>query len=36
MFRLKPVIADARIFMDKIAQEPGRIISGAVRPSTVK
>jgi ABC-type transporter Mla subunit MlaD len=36
MFRLKPVVADARIFMDKIAVEPGRIIGGAVRPSTVK
>jgi len=36
LFRLKPVVADARIFMDKIAVEPGRIIGGAVRPSTVK
>jgi len=36
VFRLKPVVADARIFMDKVATEPGRIISGAVRPSNVK
>lgn len=35
-FNLKPVVYDARIFMDKVATEPGRIISGAVRPSNVK
>jgi phospholipid/cholesterol/gamma-HCH transport system substrate-binding protein len=33
---LKPVIADARVLMDKIATEPGRIISGAIKPSVVK
>ena len=35
-FRLKPVINDARIFMDKIATEPGRIITGGLNPSNVK
>jgi phospholipid/cholesterol/gamma-HCH transport system substrate-binding protein len=35
-YRLQPVVNDARIFMDKIATEPGRIISGAVRPSNLK
>ena len=35
-FNLKPVIHDARIFMDKVATEPGRIISGAVKPSNYK
>lgn len=35
-FMLKPVIGDARIFMDKIATEPGRIVGGAVRPSVIK
>jgi phospholipid/cholesterol/gamma-HCH transport system substrate-binding protein len=36
MFNLKPILADARILMDKIATEPGRIISGAIKPSVVK
>ena len=35
-FRLKPVINDARIFMDKVATEPGRIITGGLNPSSVK
>ena len=35
-FRLKPVIQDARIFMDKVATEPGRIITGGLNPSPVK
>ena len=35
-FRLKPVINDARIFMDKVATEPGRIITGGLKPSTIK
>jgi phospholipid/cholesterol/gamma-HCH transport system substrate-binding protein len=35
-FRLKPVINDARIFMDKIATEPGRIVTGGLNPSNVK
>lgn len=35
-FNLKPVVYDARIFMDKVAVEPGRIISGAIKPSNVK
>ncbi len=35
--RLRPVVEDARVFMDKIAREPGRVISGAVgQPSVVK
>lgn len=35
-FRLKPVIQDARIFMSKIATEPGRIVTGGLNPSNVK
>ena len=35
-FRLKPVVNDARIFMDKVATEPGRIITGGLNPSNVK
>jgi phospholipid/cholesterol/gamma-HCH transport system substrate-binding protein len=35
-FRLKPVINNARIFTDKIATEPGRIITGGLNPSVVK
>lgn len=35
-FNLKPVVDNARIFTDKIAVEPGRIIGGAIRPSNVK
>jgi phospholipid/cholesterol/gamma-HCH transport system substrate-binding protein len=35
-YRLKPVINDARIFMDKIATEPGRIVTGGLNPSNVK
>ncbi len=27
--RLRPVVEDARVFMDKIAREPGRVVSGA-------
>jgi phospholipid/cholesterol/gamma-HCH transport system substrate-binding protein len=34
--RLRPVIADARIFMDKIATEPGRLVTGGINPSVVK
>ena len=33
---LQPVVHDARIFMDKVATEPGRIIGGAFNPSVVK
>jgi phospholipid/cholesterol/gamma-HCH transport system substrate-binding protein len=33
---LKPVLVNARIFLDKVATEPGRLISGAVNPSVVK
>jgi phospholipid/cholesterol/gamma-HCH transport system substrate-binding protein len=36
VFRLKPVIQDARIFMSKIATEPGRIVTGGLHPSNVK
>jgi phospholipid/cholesterol/gamma-HCH transport system substrate-binding protein len=31
--RLRPVVADARVFMDKVAREPGRIVSGAITPN---
>lgn len=35
-FQLKPVVHDARIFMDKVATEPGRVIGGALSPSGIK
>jgi phospholipid/cholesterol/gamma-HCH transport system substrate-binding protein len=28
--RLRPVVEDARVFMDKIAREPGRLVGGAL------
>lgn len=28
--RLRPIIEDARVFMDKIAREPGRLVGGAL------
>ncbi len=28
--RLRPIVEDARVFMDKIAREPGRIVGGAL------
>jgi phospholipid/cholesterol/gamma-HCH transport system substrate-binding protein len=34
--RLRPVVADARVFMDKVAREPGRIITGGLSPSLSK
>ena len=34
--RLRPVVDDVRIFSDKIAREPGRIVGGAVNPSVIK
>jgi ABC-type transporter Mla subunit MlaD len=34
--QLKPVVDDARIFMDKVATEPGRIISGSLNESWIK
>ena len=34
--RLKPVVNDARIFMDKVAREPGRVVTGGLNPSVVK
>jgi phospholipid/cholesterol/gamma-HCH transport system substrate-binding protein len=35
-FQVKPVVHDARIFMDKVATEPGRIVTGGLNPSTIK
>jgi hypothetical protein len=35
-FTLKPVVHDARIFMDKVATEPGRIVTGGLNPSPIK
>ncbi|HVT27793.1 MAG TPA: MlaD family protein [Lacipirellulaceae bacterium] len=35
-FRLQPVVEDARIFMDKIAREPGRLVTGGLNPSSIK
>jgi phospholipid/cholesterol/gamma-HCH transport system substrate-binding protein len=34
--RLRVVTEDARVFMDKVAREPGRVISGRLSPSQVK
>jgi phospholipid/cholesterol/gamma-HCH transport system substrate-binding protein len=34
--RLKPVVNDARIFMDKVAREPGRVVTGGLNPSPIK
>jgi hypothetical protein len=28
--RLRPVVDDARVFMDKIAREPGPVVGGAI------
>ena len=28
--RLRPIVEDARVFMDKIAREPGRLVGGAL------
>jgi phospholipid/cholesterol/gamma-HCH transport system substrate-binding protein len=33
---LRPTIDNIRVFTDKIAREPGRLIGGAVNPSVVK
>jgi len=34
--RLRPVVDNARIFSDKVAREPGRLLNGAVDPSVIK
>jgi phospholipid/cholesterol/gamma-HCH transport system substrate-binding protein len=34
--RLEPTLENVRIFTDKIAREPGRLIGGAVNPSVIK
>lgn len=34
--RLRVVVEDARVFMDKVAREPGRVITGGLNPSQVK
>ncbi len=34
--RLRPIVDDVRVFTDKIAREPGRIVGGAVNPSMIK
>jgi ABC-type transporter Mla subunit MlaD len=34
--RLRPVIEDARVAMDKVAREPGRVITGGLNPSPIK
>jgi phospholipid/cholesterol/gamma-HCH transport system substrate-binding protein len=34
--RLRPVVNDARIFMDKVAREPGRVVTGGLNPSPIK
>src|SRR3954447_11777739 len=35
-FRLKPAIENARIFLDKVATEPGRLVTGGLNPSVIK
>lgn len=35
-YRLKPAIENARIFLDKVATEPGRLITGGLKPSVIK
>jgi phospholipid/cholesterol/gamma-HCH transport system substrate-binding protein len=34
--RLRPVVNDARIFMDKVSREPGRVVTGGLNPSPIK
>ncbi len=34
--RLRPVLNDVRVFMDKVAREPGRVVTGGLNPSVVK
>jgi phospholipid/cholesterol/gamma-HCH transport system substrate-binding protein len=34
--RLRPIANDARVFMDKVAREPGRVVTGGLSPSLVK
>lgn len=36
VFRLQPAVEDIRVFADKIAREPGRLIGGAISPSMIK
>src|SRR4051794_9294558 len=35
-YRLKPAINNATIFLDKIATEPGRLVTGGLNPSNIK
>lgn len=32
---LRPVVYNARVFSDKVAREPGRLISGAIKPEPI-
>jgi phospholipid/cholesterol/gamma-HCH transport system substrate-binding protein len=34
--KLRPIVNDARVFMDKVAREPGRVVTGGLNPSVVK
>jgi phospholipid/cholesterol/gamma-HCH transport system substrate-binding protein len=34
--RLRPVVEDARVLMDKVAREPGRVVTGGLNPSAIK
>jgi phospholipid/cholesterol/gamma-HCH transport system substrate-binding protein len=34
--RLRPVVEDARVLMDKLAREPGRVLTGGLNPSPIK
>lgn len=34
--RLRVVAEDARVFMDKVAREPGRVVTGGLNPSPIK
>jgi phospholipid/cholesterol/gamma-HCH transport system substrate-binding protein len=34
--KLRPIVNDTRVFMDKVAREPGRVVTGGINPSVVK
>ncbi len=34
--RARPILNDVRVFTDKIAREPGRVVTGGLNPSVVK
>ena len=34
--KLRPIVNDARVFTDKVAREPGRVVTGGLNPSVIK